>query len=175
MGADRMVARLPHRRKPALTDRRDQSIAAATHDVALAQLDEAEWHVPLDEESNPVSVIVRHVAGNLRSRFTDFLTTDGEKPDRDRDGEFELTQLPVPSLLAEWQEGFRILLDTLGALTPADLNRTVYIRGEPHTALSALTRNYAHTSHHVGQIVLLAKHLRGERWRTLSIPRTRKP
>lgn len=143
-------------------------------DAALTQLDEAEWHATLDEWSNPISVIVRHVAGNLRSRFTDFLTTDGEKPDRNHDGEFEFTPLPVPTLLAEWQEGFRILWGTLDALTPADLERTVHIRGEPHTVLKALTRNFAHTSHHVGQIVLLAKHLRGERWQTLSIPR-RKP
>lgn len=140
---------------------------------ALEQLDDAEWHQALDPESNSVSVIVRHVAGNLRSRFTDFLTTDGEKPDRNRDGEFDRVKLTVPAMMAEWEQGFGVVMDALAGLSPDDLSRTVTIRGEPYTVLGAVTRNYAHTAQHVGQIVMLAKHLRGERWRTLSIPRKR--
>lgn len=140
---------------------------------ALAQLEEADWHVALDSESNPVSVLVRHIAGNLRSRWTDFLTTDGEKPTRDRDHEFERVELSVDEMMAEWEAGYQALFDTLESLTPEDLTRTVTIRGEPHGVIQAMLRNYAHTAQHVGQIVMLAKHLAGDRWQTLSIPRQR--
>lgn len=140
---------------------------------ALEQLDEGEWHEVLDAESNSVAVIVRHVAGNLRSRFRDFLTSDGEKPDRNRDGEFEPSGLSPKEIMAEWQEGFDTLFGAIDALGPGDLARTITIRGQPHTVLKALLRNYSHTAQHVGQIVMLAKHLRGERWLTLSIPRSR--
>lgn len=140
---------------------------------ALAQLEEADWHVALDSESNPVSVLVRHIAGNLRSRWTDFLTSDGEKPTRDRDHEFERVELSVDEMMAEWEAGYQALFDTLESLTPEDLTRTVTIRGEPHGVIQAMLRNYAHTAQHVGQIVMLAKHLAGDRWQTLSIPRQR--
>ncbi len=140
---------------------------------AMAQLEPREWHATIDPESNPISVIVRHLAGNLRSRWRDFLTTDGEKPDRDRDDEFEATTLTPEALLADWDDGFGVALATLEALTPADLERTITIRGEPHNVVRAILRNYDHTAHHVGQIVMLAKHWRGERWQTLTIPKKR--
>src|SRR5690606_20245538 len=100
-------------------------------DRALAQLDEPEWHVALAAESNSAAVIVRHVTGNLRSRWTDFLTTAGEKPDRHRDGEFEPTDMPVSEMLAAWEQAFDLVANTLATLTPADLERTVTIRGQP--------------------------------------------
>lgn len=140
---------------------------------AMAQLEPREWHATIDPESNPISVIVRHLAGNLRSRWRDFLTTDGEKPDRDRDDEFEATALSPEALLADWNDGFGVALASLEALTPADLERTITIRGEPHGVVRAILRNYDHTAHHVGQIVMLAKHWRGERWQTLTIPKKR--
>src|SRR5690606_5792830 len=121
---------------------------------------------------NSVAVLMKHVGGNLRSRWTGFLTTDGEKPDRDRDSEFAIG--PDDSrdrILDRWQEGWRCLEDALRSLDPADLERTVHIRGEPHTVPQALHRSLAHTAQHTGQIVLLAKHLCGSAWRTLSIPR----
>ena len=140
---------------------------------ALAQVDDDALHRTLDEESNSLAVIVRHMAGNMRSRSTDFLTTDGEKPDRNRDGEFEPRPLSRAELLAEWEGGWRIVLDAVEGLRPADLLRTVRIRGEPMTASAAITRQLAHYSYHVGQIVYLARHLRRGPWRSLSIPRAR--
>ena len=141
-------------------------------DRAIAQVDDAALHETLDGESNSIAVIMRHIAGNMRSRWTDFLTTDGEKPTRDRDGEFE----PPPSasrqaLLREWEDGWRVALATVDALTPDDLLRTVAIRDEPHTVLRALDRATRHYAGHVGQIVLLAKHFAGAEWKSLSIPR----
>jgi len=143
-------------------------------DRALDQLDENEWHTALDPESNPVAVIVRHVTGNLRSRWTDLLTSDGEKPSRDRDGEFEESDQSVAEMRAAWDAAFELVDSTLATLKPDDLTRTITIRGEPLSVLNATVRNLTHTAQHVGQIVLLAKHLRGEKWRTLSIPRTRR-
>lgn len=140
---------------------------------AMEQLEPHEWHATIDPESNPVSVLVRHLAGNLRSRWRDFLTTDGDKPDRDRDGEFETTSMSPEALMAEWEEGFAVALASLEALTPEDLTRTITIRGQPHGVVRAILRNYDHTAHHIGQIVMLAKHWRGDRWRTLSIPKKR--
>ena len=139
---------------------------------AAAQVDDAAFFTPLGDDENSIALIMKHMAGNLRSRFSDFLTTDGEKPDRDRDSEFE--QVPADSratILARWAEGWRILFDALASLTPADLTRTVTIRGEPHTVIQALSRQLVHQSHHAGQIVLLAKHAAGARWQTLSIAR----
>jgi len=127
-----------------------------------------------DEESNSVAVLVRHMAGNMRSRWTDFLTTDGEKPDRDRDREFEpydAGQSTRAALLAEWERGWRFVFSALDALSPADLGRTVAIRGEPLTVTQAITRQIAHYSYHVGQIVYVAKLLRAGDWKTLSIAR----
>src|SRR5262249_36746841 len=123
-------------------------------DGALRQLDDdAAFFRPLGERSNSVAVIVKHIAGNLRSRWRDFLTTDGEKPDRDRDGEFVIAPQDTRLSLAEaWEEAWAILFRELAALTPADLARTVTIRGEPHAVFQAINRSLAHTAYHVGQI-----------------------
>ena len=141
-------------------------------DKALAQIDDASFFAALDGESNSIAVIVKHIAGNLRSRFTDFLTTDGEKPDRQRDTEFELGRVETRAeLMVKWDRSWAILFDTLRSLSPGDLARTVTVRGEGATVLQALLRALAHLAQHVGQIVLLAKHFAGGRWKTLSIPR----
>lgn len=141
-------------------------------DRAVARLSDDELFATLDGEANSVAVIMKHVAGNLRSRWTDFLTTDGEKPDRDRDGEFEVRDADTPARLREaWTAGWDALIAALRALAPDDLARTVTIRGEPHTVALAIARSLAHTAHHVGQIVLLAKHWRAADWQSLSIPR----
>ena len=138
---------------------------------ALAQVDDDALHRVLDEESNSLAVIIRHVAGNMRSRWTDFLTTDGEKPDRDRDAEFDERPQPRAALMAEWEAAWRLTLDAVGALRPDDLGRTVFIRGEAMTAHAALTRALTHYAYHVGQLVYLARHFRSGPWRSLSIPR----
>jgi hypothetical protein len=142
-------------------------------DKALAQVptDEALNHF-LDAEANSIVVIVRHMAGNMRSRWTDFLTTDGEKPDRDRDSELELGPADTrAALTAKWEAGWRLLFAAVESLGPDDLRRTVTVRGEPHTVLQALDRQLVHYAQHVGQIVLLAKLWAGPAWRTLSIPK----
>ena len=123
-----------------------------------------------DESGNSVSMLMRHLGGNLRSRFTDLLTTDGEKPDRDRDSEFRNDVTDREAILAKWRAGWECLDRALAELEPADLNRTIAIRGEPHTVLQALLRAVTHTSYHVGQIVDLAR-TRAADWQTLSIPR----
>jgi len=139
---------------------------------AIAQLRDADLLVTLDTESNSVAVLVKHLAGNMRSRFTDFLTTDGEKPDRHRDQEFELnSETTRADVMRWWEEGWNIVFTTLDSLTPEDLTRTVTIRGEPHTVLQALNRALAHYAQHIGQIVFLSKHLRSSDWKTLSIAR----
>jgi Protein of unknown function (DUF1572) len=139
---------------------------------AIAQLKDEELFVALDPESNSVAILVKHIAGNMRSRFTDFLTTDGEKPDRHRDQEFELAGNPArEELMHGWEQGWARVFTTLDSLEPADLMRTVYIRQEPHTVMQALNRALAHYAFHVGQIVFLAKHLRSNQWKTLSVPR----
>lgn len=143
-------------------------------EAALAQLEAEDWHRRSDPESNSIAVIVRHVGGNLRSRWTDFLTTDGEKPDRDRDSEFEVDDSMPPSVLTEiWDAGWTAVLDTVAALVVDDLPRTITIRGQPSSVANALVRSLDHTGHHVGQIVLLAKQWRGADWKTLSIPKRR--
>jgi uncharacterized damage-inducible protein DinB len=141
---------------------------------AIAQVNDDEFFQQIDDESNSIALIVKHLAGNLRSRWSDFLTADGEKPDRDRDGEFvtEVEDTRV-SLEARWQEGWRIALVTLENLSDKDLQREVLIRREPHTVLKALNRNLTHLAYHTGQIAFLAKHLAGQRWQTLSMPRNR--
>ena len=139
---------------------------------AMAQLKDEELFVTLDPESNSVAVIVKHMAGNMRSRFTDFLTTDGEKPDRYRDQEFELSPTTTRADLTKWwEEGWARVFDAIESLKPEDVMRTVTIRGEPHTVLQAVNRQVAHYAYHTGQIVFLAKHLRSSKWRSLSIPR----
>lgn len=139
---------------------------------ALAQLNDADLFVTLDPESNSIAVLIKHIAGNMRSRFTDFLTTDGEKPDRHRDQEFEVSsEATRDALMGMWEQGWAILFTTLESLKPDDLLRTVYIREEPHTVVQALNRALAHYAFHMGQIVFLAKHLRSTEWQTLSVPR----
>lgn len=139
---------------------------------AAAQVDDAAFFATPGAEDNSIAVIMKHMGGNLRSRFTDFLTSDGEKPDRDRDAEFEIAAGETRAKVeARWREGWDTLFAALDALTPDDLGRTVLIRGEPHTVLQALERQQTHHAYHAGQIVLLAKHLAGADWKTLSIPR----
>lgn len=137
---------------------------------AIAQLEDRQLHAQLDEESNSIATIMRHLAGNMRSRFTDFLTTDGEKPDRNRDSEFdEHIQPSREELMRTWEAGWQIVFDTLTSLVPGDLHRTVTVRGEPLSVLQAINRQLAHYAYHVGQIVFVAKHLKGSGWQTLSI------
>lgn len=140
---------------------------------AIAQVgSDADLFRPLGGDENSIGLVVKHVAGNLRSRWTDFLTADGEKAGRDRDREFEDEPGETrASLLARWAIGWRTLFDALEALTPDDLTRTVYIRGEAQPAVQAINRNLTHTAYHVGQIVLMARHWSGEDWRSLSIPK----
>jgi hypothetical protein len=141
-------------------------------DQALAQVDEAGFFTRIDDDANSLAVLVKHVGNNLRSRWTDFYTTDGEKPDRHRDGEFELSASDTRErLMALWESGWARLFETLDAMTAADLERTVAIRCEPHSVPRAALRGLTHAAGHVGQIVLLARHTRGASWRTLSIPR----
>jgi len=141
---------------------------------AVAQVQDEELVQRLDPESNSIALIMRHMAGNLRSRFTDFLTTDGEKPNRNRDGEFEeFREMTRRNVVDDWESGWRVLFGALDTLTPGDLLRDVFIRGERHSVMQALDRQLTHHSYHVGQIVFLAKHLRSAEWRTLSIPRKR--
>jgi len=139
---------------------------------AIAQLQDKELFVTLDPESNSVAILMKHIAGNLRSRFTDFLTTDGEKPDRRRDQEFEMTPAATRTdIMRWWEQSWEILFLTIMNLSPDDLERAVTIRGDPHTVLQALNRALAHHASHVGQIIFLAKHLRSTEWKTLSVPR----
>ncbi|MBX3291965.1 MAG: DUF1572 domain-containing protein [Acidobacteria bacterium] len=140
---------------------------------ALEQVSDEEFFARIDDESNSLAVIVKHIAGNLRSRWTDFLTTDGEKPDRYRDTEFELIGDTRESLMQYWEAGWQTLFDTLEALSADDVSKTVTIRGEPHTVVEAINRQLTHYAYHVGQIVFLAKHLRAKEWKTLSVPRNR--
>jgi hypothetical protein len=141
-------------------------------DRAVAQVAEKDFFRKIDPESNSIALVMKHIAGNLRSRWTDFLTTDGEKPDRNRDTEFEKYDSDTrESIVARWESGWRTLFEALAPLTDDDLQRTVAIRGEPHTVLQAINRQLTHYASHVGQIVFLAKHFAGDRWKTLSIPR----
>ena len=146
----------------------------ADADRAMAQVGDAQFFALLDADANSIALIVKHVAGNMRSRWTDFLTTDGEKPDRHRDGEFERDASDTrEAILGRWEAGWHLVFSALQSLQPSDLGKTVTIRGEPHTVVQAVNRQVSHYSAHVGQIVLLAKHFAGPRWQTLSIPRKR--
>jgi hypothetical protein len=139
---------------------------------AMAQLKDQELFVTLDPESNSIAVVVKHMAGNMRSRFTDFFTTDGEKPDRHRDQEFELSLTTSRADLTKWwEEGWGRVFAAIEALKSEDVMRTVTIRGESHTVLQAINRQIAHYAYHTGQIVFLAKHIRSGKWKTLSIAR----
>lgn len=138
---------------------------------ALAQLEDADWRWCPDAEANSIAIIVQHLHGNMISRWTDFLTTDGEKPSRDRDGEFEPQELLPKDLLARWEEGWRVCLGAIEPLSDADLARTVKIRGEPLSVLDAILRQVSHYAYHVGQIVWIARARRGAAWKSLSIPK----
>jgi hypothetical protein len=146
----------------------------ALADKALAQLKDDEFLLTIDEEANSVGVIIKHLAGNMLSRWTDFLTTDGEKPDRHRDMEFVLTpETTREELLARWEEGWQCVFDAVESLQPEDVEKIVLIRGEEHTVIKAVIRQLSHYAQHIGQIVFLAKHFRSAEWKTLSIPRNR--
>ena len=138
---------------------------------AMAQVTDEELLAVLDDEMNSIAVIVKHMAGNMRSRWTDFLTSDGEKPDRQRDAEFVDPPSTREALLAAWEEGWQCLLGTLEALSEEDLQRTITIRGEAHSVMQAINRQVAHYSYHCGQIVFLAKHFKHNEWQSLSVPR----
>ena len=144
----------------------------STAERAMAQVGDDDFATLLDAENNSIAILVKHISGNLRSRCTDFLTSDGEKPDRDRDGEFVLHAADTRThLMQAWAAAWDLLEKTVGALAPADVQRTVYIRAQPHTVAQALNRNLGHLAYHVGQIVLLARHWTGDRWNTLTIAR----
>lgn len=141
---------------------------------AMAQCPDDGLFVALDAESNSIAILVKHIAGNMRSRWRDFLTTDGEKPDRDRDTEFETPPATRAELMGMWEDGWKYVFDALEPLTEADLTRTVTIRSEPHSVMQAINRQIAHYAHHVGQILFLAKHFaftRTGNWESLSVPR----
>ena len=139
---------------------------------AIAQVKDDELLTTLDPEANSVAITIKHIAGNMRSRFADFLTSDGEKPDRHRDQEFEITpNLSRDELMRWWQTAWEHVFSSVGSLTPDDVMRTITIRGEPHTVVQALNRALAHYAYHIGQIVFLAKHFRSTEWKSLSIPR----
>ena len=141
-------------------------------DAAIEQLNDEQFFATLDAESNSVAIIVKHMAGNLRSRFTDFLTSDGEKSDRNRDQEFMVaTDASRAGIMEAWGKYWQLTLDTVSGLRPEDLAREVTIRNEPHTVLQAITRQIAHHASHAGQVVMLAKHWKGPEWKTLSVPR----
>jgi hypothetical protein len=145
----------------------------ALAEKAMAQVKDEHLTATLDPEMNSIATLVKHMAGNMRSRWTDFLTTDGEKPDRNRDSEFESPPPTREALLSVWEDGWRLVFAALEPLTEADLARTVTIRGEAHSVMQAINRQIAHYACHVGQIVLLAKHFNSAHWQSLSIPRNR--
>ena len=138
---------------------------------AMAQVSDEQLLTVLDPEMNSIAVLVKHMAGNMRSRWTDFLTSDGEKPDRDRDSEFMDPPQTREALMNMWEQGWDCLFSALGPLSDEDLKRTVLIRGEAHSVMQAINRQLAHYVYHCGQIVLLAKHYQSEKWQSLSVPR----
>ena len=140
---------------------------------AMAQVTDAELTLTLDGEMNSIALIVKHMAGNMRSRWTDFLSTDGEKPDRQRDSEFVQPPSTRAELMELWEQGWDCVWRALLPLCEADLARTVTIRGEKHSVMQALNRQLAHYPYHVGQIVMLAKHFRGEQWHSLTVPKNK--
>jgi Protein of unknown function (DUF1572) len=141
---------------------------------AIAQVTDGQLFATLDPESNSIAVIVKHVAGNMRSRWKDFLTTDGEKPDRNRDAEFESDAADTrDAVMRRWEDGWTVFANAISSLKPGDLGKTVTVRGEPHTVVQAINRQMTHYASHVGQIVLLAKHFAGSNWQTLSMPRAK--
>ena len=142
-------------------------------ELAMEQVTDEQLTAVLDAESNSIAIIVKHMSGNMRSRFTDFLTTDGEKPDRDRDSEFVDPPATRKALLDAWEDGWARVFQALEPLSEKDLGRTITIRGEAHSVMQAVNRQVAHYGLHVGQIVMLAKHFACERWKSLSVPKNR--
>jgi len=142
-------------------------------DRAMAQVSDEQLFLQIDEEANSIAIVVKHVAGNMRSRWTDFLASDGEKPSRNRDSEFADPPATREALLNLWEEGWWCLFCALEPLTDADLARTITIRGEAHSVMQAVNRQLAHYPYHVGQIVLLARHFAKDKWESLSIPKSR--
>ncbi|MEO8025225.1 MAG: DUF1572 domain-containing protein [Bryobacteraceae bacterium] len=140
-------------------------------DRAMEQCTDEQLYELIDSEANSIAVIVKHMAGNMRSRWTAFLTSDGEKPDRNRDSEFEDPPAGRADLMALWESGWASLFSALEPLTDNDLSRTITIRGEPHSVMQAINRQVAHYSMHTGQIVMLAKHFQGTEWKTLTVPK----
>jgi uncharacterized damage-inducible protein DinB len=143
-------------------------------DRAMTQCPDEALFTTLDPESNSIAIIVKHLSGNMRSRWLDFLTTDGEKPDRNRDTEFETPLTTRAELIEQWERGWKYVFDALEPLKEADLTRTVTIRTEPHSVMQAINQQIAHYAHHVGQILFLAKHLtftKTGKWESLSVPR----
>ena len=138
---------------------------------AMSQVTDEQLGSVLDNEMNSIAIIVKHMAGNMRSRWTDFLATDGEKPDRNRDSEFLDAPATREQLMSIWETGWQLVFQALEPLSEEDLGRTVTIRGEPHSVMQAINRQIAHYSYHCGQIVFLAKHLRNANWQCLSVPR----
>ena len=142
-------------------------------EAAFAQLRDEDFFFRLNAEQNSIYVIVKHLSGNMVSRFTDFLTSDGEKPTRDREGEFVEEVVPRERIMAMWERGWATVFSAIGSLKEGDLQKTVYVRREGHSVILAITRQVAHYAYHVGQIVLLAKHItvsRGEQWKYMTIP-----
>jgi len=141
-------------------------------EAAFAQLRREDWFRLIDPEANSIAIIVKHLAGNMRSRWTDFLASDGEKPNRDRDSEFVLDSSTTPEQVREWwEQGWQLVFAAVEPLTADDLGRKVTIRGQEHTVLEAINRQLTHYAEHIGQIILLAKHFRGAEWKSLSIPK----
>ena len=141
---------------------------------AFAQVSDDEFFRALDEEANSIAVIIKHMSGNMISRWTDFLYSDGEKPDRNRDLEFVITpETTRDEMMAQWEKGWKSVFDAVESLEPEDLMKTVLIRGEEHTVVKAINRQLTHYAYHTGQIVFLAKHFKSSAWRSLSIPRNR--
>lgn len=140
---------------------------------AIEQVSDDEFFAAIDEEANSIAIIVKHIAGNLVSRWSDFLTTDGEKPTRNRDGEFEIIEDSRASLMEFWERGWQTLFDNIQPLRVEDFLKSVTIRSEEHTIVEAINRQLMHYAYHVGQIVLLAKHLKSTEWKTLTVPKNR--
>ena len=140
---------------------------------AMSQVSDEQLFAVLDDEMNSIGVIVKHMSGNMRSRWTDFLNSDGEKPDRDRDSEFVEPPSTREALMSRWEQGWALVFGALEPLSEKDLTRTVSIRGEPHSVMQAINRQVAHYASHIGQIILLAKHFQGGKWKSLSIPRNK--
>lgn len=145
----------------------------STAEQAMSQLTPEEYHWQPDAESNSVAILIKHLTGNMFSRWTDFLTTDGEKQSRNRDSEFEDEKSSAEQLMIQWERGWKALFDTLAGLTAEDLLKTVTIRNEPHTVMKAIHRQLTHYAGHTGQIYYIAKMLKGESWKSPTIPRKR--